>query len=242
MMDEGTPAETIREHPHHFAQFNQKDSLAAQLESIKKVLPDRKKGVQISPDEMEQRVRRMGEQLSPGMGPGASPFLAIGEGVIRDVKEADGDVWAASLRAWGLADLKCLGDIRGEDHTKAAGFLEAARHAADDIAAELGVREAQVLELVDDLRPYEAPGYSIEMAVSRARIAHNMEPTASDQVDEEHVAFAPYVDLMFVDKRTRGYVESERRRDDGRMVDGAEASITSARNLQDTLEQIRLGR
>ncbi len=79
------------------------------------------------------------------------------------------------------------------------------------------------------------------MAVCRARIAHNMEPSASDQVDEEHVSFAPYVDLLFVDKRTRGHVDSERRRADGRMVDGAASSITRARDLQDALEQIQRG-
>lgn len=239
MMDEGVLAQDTWSLVRHLDRFNRANQVLAALENTGRVLPKTRKGVRIDPDEIEAHVRRSEELLADGTAETARFLRTIGENVIRGIKEADGDPRAACVRDWGLADLRCLSDIREEDLLKAAAFLGAVTFAAEHIAVELRIQEEEVLELVNELRPYEAPGYCIEMAVSRARAAHTKEPTAGDHVDEEHVSFAPYVDLMFVDKRTLDFVDRERRRKDGRMVDGAPVNITRARDLENVLEQIQ---
>jgi hypothetical protein len=76
------------------------------------------------------------------------------------------------------------------------------------------------------------------MAVFRARGRHNARPGAADQVDEEHVCFAPYVDLLFADKRTVAYLEEETRRADGRVAYDASATVWKARNLGDVRSRL----
>ena len=76
------------------------------------------------------------------------------------------------------------------------------------------------------------------MAVARARARHSTAPTASDQLDEEHVSFGPYVDLLFVDKRTAGYLTEEFRRKDGRMYFDPARSIKRARDVAEMLARI----
>lgn len=235
MMPDDEPEATVRGHSRELEGFNIASSIQAELEASGKTLPPLKKNETVDPDQIEHAIRALLSTLPPES---ASFHKAVAEAVIDDARAADGNAWQARLERFGLSRLKCLPDIRPEDLSKAAGFLEAARFAVDDIAWELGAEEEEVRALILDLRPYEAPGYSLEMAVSRARVLHNASPKASDKVDEEHVCFAPYVDLLFADKRTRAFIDAEMRREDGRVVPQTAASISVARDLQDVREQI----
>ncbi len=139
---------------------------------------------------------------------------------------------------WRLETLKCLDELHRDDYHKVSMFLEAGRKSARDQAGALGLEEAEALRLVDDLRPYDAPGLAVEMAVWRARTAESAPSTSDDQVDEAHVCFAPYVDLMFVDKRTNEYLNREGIRGDGRLSVDATQSIGRARDLTEVLSRI----
>lgn len=233
--------EAVKETFHHLVRFNRQGALAAQLEEVQKTLRQPRPGERVGRMEMAERVAAGTDRLSLILS-GEEIFAAdeVGRQVAERVEEAGGDPWTARIQSWGLESLHCLHELRPEDLSKAAGFVGLAAEFPIDVARVAGVTEADVARSLPSLRPYEAPGYSIEMAVSRARLAHNAASKASDQVDEEHVSFAPYVDLLFVDKRTRDYVGREVRRNDGRIVAGAADSIRSASSLADVRDAIEV--
>lgn len=81
--------------------------------------------------------------------------------------------------------------------------------------------------------PYALPGVSLRFAVERARrrATRGRVGEQSDVLDADHVMFAPYVDLAFVDRRTYGYVESERKARPHLIAPGADSSLRFAPDL-----------
>lgn len=213
--------------------LNAAGEASAGLEAILKARGPIKKGAKIDPQEL-----RRGLESSLGLKDLPEFVRGIHEGAIRNLERTDGIASDALVLGFGLEKAACLGDLRDEDLSKASGFLEAGKAAAIKVADRRAISVQQVRTLVDELRPYAAPGYSLEMAVSRARRSHNAEPAASDFVDEEHVCFAPYVDLLMVDKRTQDFLHRELRRGDGRIVEGAADSIRRPRSLDDIVKMI----
>ena len=162
VMEEGALAQALWGSARELEGFNMANQVLAALENTARLLPKTRKGVWIDPNEIEARVRQSEALNADGMTDATAWFVKkIGEKVIHGIKEADGDPRTARVRDWGLADLGCLSDIRDEDLMKTATFLETARFAAEAIASELRIEEEDVLELVNGLRPYEAPGYCI---------------------------------------------------------------------------------
>lgn len=134
------------------------------------------------------------------------------------------DQWIAEIDARGEECYKkakrkrealiCMYDLRGlaalsrapEEDLSRHGFMRALgrhwiqpeclqRYTAEDTSAAL-----------DAFDPYVAPGSSLSLAVERGRKAADMEYTPSDYVDVDHVLWAAYSDLTFVDKRTYGFL------------------------------------
>jgi hypothetical protein len=165
---------------------------------------------------------------------------AISDAVVSSLELVNGDIRAAKIRQWGLGRLECISAIRDEDLSGAAAFVEAAEFAAGDIAAQIGVPEPRVHELIAELHPYKAPGYALAMAHARARRRHTASPKSSDKTDEEHIVFAPYVDLHFVDRRSHALIREEVRRGDGRIPARAERSIRKAKDLEAVRMEIEL--
>lgn len=239
MADDG-PLHVIHESVQDLQRFNSMAEMTAQLETTTKQLPKQvEKWVDLD-DGLEDRLRSAATAMA-GEAPGLEEHLrTIGESVAEALRGAGGDVWAAKVRLWGVQDLEALPDLKDdEDLSSAAEFAYMARDAAHDIAVELAVDVEKVLALVNRLHVFRAPGTGLGMAVRRARRKHNRAPVASDQTDAEHLAFAPYVDLMFVDKHTRGLVKQEVRRADGRIPKGAADSVTQVRDLSEVAERIR---
>lgn len=236
-----TVKEAVAQHAVHLDRWNAIGEVQAELQGNARFLTPLKKGIRVDPAKMTAFLRSVQESVLRGLSrsEAADMFRDLGDRAIEALNAADGNLWEANLKRLGISELSCLSEIRPEDFGKAAGFLEAARDFASDVATDANTDPSTVLRLVNQLRPYDAPGYSIEMAVARARARHSQKPTAGDQVDEEHVCFAPYVDLMFVDKRTKAYVEEEVRRRDGRVAYDPTAKLVRPRNISDVLAAIR---
>jgi len=230
-----TLVDAMNTHSGELHQFNLVGDAQATIQAIGLALPPLEKGVRVDPLAMELGIREQQRQTLKNLPEGVTADMvrSMGERVISAIKAADGDLWKANLIRLGIDGMAYLGEIQPEDYLKTSTFREAAREWADDIAAEAGITTSEVLAHLDELHPYQAPGFSLEMAVFRARGRHSSEPTAADQVDEEHVSFAPYVDLLFADKRTVGYLKEETQRKDGRVAYDASEFVAKARNLED---------
>lgn len=102
------------------------------------------------------------------------------------------------------ASLKKL--IPQSDLAAVSVFFNTARREANEICSGIGVGEDEFEKLVIKLNPYASPGFALRLAAERARQLHPKPDKPSDDVDVGHLAFAPYVDLAFVDKRTLGFI------------------------------------
>ncbi len=147
-----------------------------------------------SPD-LNERAQRLMVELTHNLGD------AVKESGVRP----------ALVRLYGLDNLNSVDSIPNSDLGGAMLFVSTAKEGVDRICALTGLPRSSVFDVLRLLNPYQAPGYSLKLAVARARRTHPSQDVAGDQLDEDHVAFAPYVDLLFVDKRTHAFLKQEKR-------------------------------
>lgn len=107
----------------------------------------------------------------------------------------------------------CVGQsVSFVDLPTSVTFFEKARELIIPVLEMRGFEQTDVDKMVLTLDPYGAPSVSLNMAIERARSLQPQKDKSSDQIDMEHLYFAPHVDLMFIDKRTFEYVSQEARR------------------------------
>jgi hypothetical protein len=111
---------------------------------------------------------------------------------------------------YGLAGLPVTQSVPDLDLALVAGVYDIARElvveAADGIPAG-----TDIAALVAAINPYGGPGIRLQFALQRAQaLARNAEPAG--ETDRSHLVFAPYVDAVFVDRQTAGFLEQENRR------------------------------
>lgn len=140
-----------------------------------------------------------------------------------------------------LADVAVLKSIPDADLSQAAMFYSTAREEAPKVLARLGLEAGTAEELVCELSPYSAPGFSLRMAVLRARRQHPKPDKPGDPVDSAHVCFAPYVDLLLADRRTVGFVEQEIRDRPALVARGSATSVRRSVPLNRLTEMLRTG-
>lgn len=129
------------------------------------------------------------------------------------------------VQLYDLGAVTTLGRILDKDYATVCTFFTSAR----EIARSMAQIEAE--GMVNRLDPYHCPGFALKLAVRRARASHPKPDVASDEVDVDHLMFAPYVDHMFVDKRTYGFVEQEAKRFPDRIPTFARRNIRKAGSL-----------
>lgn len=140
----------------------------------------------------------------------------------------------ALLSMFGLNELPSARRAPESDLTSIAALFDT----AETIAAELlGIEASKAAqrELALQFDPYKCRGIRLRLAANRARRPHPATPKASDQLDEGHVIFAPYVDLMFVDKRTRAFLEQEVRKDSALCLHDDLENVVVPRSLQQVM-------
>jgi hypothetical protein len=118
-------------------------------------------------------------------------------------------------------------------------FMHFARRVAAEIDAKRSPNSRPVTPLVADLNPYACPGFRLRLARLRAQVSSRTPDAPGDLVDADHLLYAPYVEVMFVDKRTREYLAQEARRDGGRLLPPASIQrIRKAASLTDIVKEI----
>lgn len=143
----------------------------------------------------------------------------------------------ALLSMFGLSDLAAASRAPESDLTSIAAYLPT----AEEVAAAILGPDAPAEErhsLARAFDPYECRGIRLRLAANRARRPHPGVPVASDQLDESHVIFAPYVDLMFVDKRTRSFLQQEARKSSALCYQSDLENIVVPRTLEQVMDVI----
>jgi hypothetical protein len=119
-------------------------------------------------------------------------------------------------------------------------FMHIARTVAAHIDASRTPNTQPTTPLVAALDPYACRGARLRLARLRAQANTRTPDVPSDGVDADHLVYAPYVDVMFVDKRTREYLVQEARRDKGRLLPSESIrGIRQAGSLTDIERAIR---
>lgn len=117
----------------------------------------------------------------------------------------------ALVRSAGLKGLPIATKVPEEDLIEVGGFFTLARVQLSNLGALLGIPESQMLAILPKLDPYQSPGFRLKLAVERGRKRARQLTKSGDLVDSDHIMFAPYCDLLFVDKRTLTYALQEQR-------------------------------
>lgn len=138
---------------------------------------------------------------------------------------------------YGLSDVRILKHIPDEDLTHAQEFYGCAREEAVSIAKLENLDARTLIDRAAGLNMYEAPGFRLKLAAQRARRQSPKTPEAGDQIDEAHLMFAPYVDLLIADKRTVGFVSQRTKHSFSSLPPEA---VTNIRRVADLQECCRL--
>jgi hypothetical protein len=193
----------------------------------------------INPD---NAAERFAELLDTHFEPG-SPKRAIAETIHQQLNHAlreEGTLRGALENIFGLRRMDIVSSVPHEDLAMISVFRNQARVVGFALSEASGIPQDVVDVALDALNPYDCPGYALKLAAQRARRGHPKLPVAGDQIDDEHLTFAPYADVLFVDKRTFDFVGRELRRDAPLLPASAAVSLCRAANLADVVAQLRL--
>lgn len=153
---------------------------------------------------------------------------------VRAAIVSEGTVGEALKAIYGLQEIAKHRTIPEPDLAPVSTFYSS----ASAEAARMGVEAHRIPSLVSQLDPYKAPGFALQLAVHRARKLHPKLDEPGDQIDVAHLAFAPYVDLAFVDKRTLGFLTQEARDRPQLLLPEFTKNITRAGTLDRVAEVI----
>jgi hypothetical protein len=130
---------------------------------------------------------------------------------VRTAIQSHGSVRRAMENIYKLSGVEIVDRIPDADLAAVSVFFESAREEAQDVLSRVQADPALGEQLVRRLDPYAGPGFALQLAVQRARMRHPKPDNPGDEIDVAHAGFAPYVDLLFADKRTYGFVAQEAR-------------------------------
>jgi hypothetical protein len=149
-----------------------------------------------------------------------------------------GPVRDVLVQVYGLEGLTAFPRIPDEDLSWVHVFMNRVREEAALLlmeAPEIGQSPGRIASQFD---PYASPGIRLRLAVNRARKSHPKDPEPGDQVDEDHVMFAPYVDLLCTDKRVHTFLSQESKRSHGLLSFEDVRNVRRAKSLDDVMTQI----
>ncbi len=157
------------------------------------------------------------------------------------VLEQTGNARDALELIYGIDALQVRSEILDSDLRTVAYFLQFARQRVLELHGDRGIPLDPLNEALSKLDPYRCPGFSLVLAALRGRLNHPQQAKEGDRVDEDHLIFAPYVDLLVADKRTVSFLHGEAQQRAATMKAGVPASISRVATLQDVIGLISQG-
>jgi hypothetical protein len=117
----------------------------------------------------------------------------------------------AKICIYGVEGMAELDRVPLEDLSRLGFYRALGRHWIAPYCERANFTAAAVREALDRFDPYDAPAISAALAVERGRKRHEKGFEASDFMDVDHVLWAAYTDMAFVDKRTYGFLAQARK-------------------------------
>jgi hypothetical protein len=130
---------------------------------------------------------------------------------MNDLVKKHKSVQRAFEELYGLSGMDITPPLHPTNLLAASVFFSSAQEQIKQVAKACNIPLPSLLALLPQLHPYKTPGYSLGIAVDRARQLSGNRTEAGDQIDVDHITFAPYVDVLFVDKRTFTFLNQELR-------------------------------
>jgi hypothetical protein len=115
-----------------------------------------------------------------------------------------------------------------------------ARSAASSVLVRLGLGKVEAKQLATRLDLADFPGAWLRTEAKAKLLAARSTFTAQDDLDLDHLAYAPYVDLFFADRRTREFAHQALRGRDRDPQDRLCERIVSAGSLDEMQDRISL--
>lgn len=160
----------------------------------------------------EQMVRLMESTLPKGVEDTPTGRALIGFiRLMNDLVKRHKNVRRAVEELYGLRGMEVTPTLRQTDLAAASMFFASAREKIKQIAEASDIALPFLMALLPKLNPYKVPGYSLGIAINRARQLSGNRAETGDQVDDDHITFAPYVDALFVDRRMFAFLNQELR-------------------------------
>lgn len=179
---------------------------------------------------MQRGLQAGGEQLH-----GASEQLVDNYFDLIEQGYSDRDAWES---VYGIREYPITKSVPDQDLNDVYLFFLLAREQARSVSRYLRQASEKLEAFVPLLDPYKCPGFRLKLAISRARKRAPKPAEPGDEVDSDHVMFAPYVDLAFVDKRTFEFIKQEARRNTPVLPPDANGRLRLAPTLQKVREEI----
>lgn len=107
---------------------------------------------------------------------------------------------------YDIADLDCVERAPEQDLSRIGFYRALANRWVAPYCHRAGHDPEEVAAALRAFDPYDAPAISASLAVERGRKLHEKEFEAGDFMDADHVVWAAYADLTFVDRRTHGFL------------------------------------
>jgi hypothetical protein len=149
-----------------------------------------------------------------------------------------GSARGAIIELQGLSEVRNVGMVPDANLTELAMFVGVAREIVAQMAAASPRFASTLAEVLPGLDLFAAPGTRLRAALHRARMLHPRKAEPGDQLDEDHVVFAPYVDVLFADKRTVSFLQQESRDRPLLLRPASIANVLRAKDLTHTVDLI----
>lgn len=164
----------------------------------------------VDPSQIDEgQMNALFEEALEGLPPVAEFLMRQSSTDIRQAIEEQGTVRSALEAVFNLQRIGIGSRLHDSDLPAASVFFSIAREEVARVFEQLQPEGPDTDQLVTQLNPYRAPGFALRLAAQRARRTHPKDEEAGSQVDVDHLSFAPYVDLLIVDKRTFGFIKQE---------------------------------
>lgn len=189
------------------------------------------------PDNLEE-ARKIIEQLqSTDETDGVSNIFI--KKIFQTVEET-GSLSNALIKLLRLEELSNIENRYLSDAGSLAVFYRLAREAIPYVAKITGVLQSEVSQFIVKINLSSCPGFSLRTALLRALRTSNKKLKPSDWVDADHIVYAPYVDIFFVDKRTHDFLRQETRNQPFRIEKSLISNIRRVVPLNKSLEEISI--
>lgn len=128
--------------------------------------------------------------------------------IVRSARET-GSLASALLKLCKIEELYDAEKRYLNDVSSLSVFMKLGRESIPKIAKITGVEENKILQYISKINPLRCPGFALRMALLRALKSSYKKYKPSDWKDADHIVYAPYVNIFFVDKRTHEFLNQE---------------------------------